>query len=428
MNDTRSQRFEALIGGEAHAAEAMSPEGAARRSSPTERHHVIVIGAGQAGLSVGYHLARLGVPFVILDAEKRVGDVWRRRWDSLRLFTPALFDGLDGMDFPAPPWSFPSKDEMADYLESYARRFALPIRHGVRVDGMTREGDTYVVTAGERRFEATHVVVAMASYQSPRVPAFAQELDPAIAQLHSRDYRNPSQMRGGRVLVVGSGNSGAEIALDVTRGHQVWLSGRDVGHIPFRIGSFWGRLFLARFVFRFVFHRLLTVATPVGRRVRPGFITRGAPLIRIRPEYLAQAGVRRVPRVAGARGGMPVLEDGSVLEVENVIWCTGFHPGFQWIRLPILDAAGEPVHERGVAAGEPGLYFVGLHFVYSASSTMVHGVGRDARRIAGVLVQRDRAAKRAGRPDRRASAAAAGASRRTTATWSTATRASSGGC
>src|SRR5512138_245877 len=191
-----------------------------------ERAQVVVVGGGQAGLSVGYHLARQGLRFVILDAGERIGDAWRRRWDSLRLFSPAKFDGLDGMPFPAPPDAFPTKDEMADYLEAYAARFQLPVRTGVRVDGLSRAGDRYVVTAGERRFEADAVVVAMSSYQRGRLPAFAGELDPDIVQLHSQDYRNPSQLRPGGVLLVGAGNSGAEIAVELARaGHPAWVAG-----------------------------------------------------------------------------------------------------------------------------------------------------------------------------------------------------------
>ena len=180
----------------------------------TERIDTIVIGAGQAGLSVGYHLARRGVPFVILDAGERIGDQWRKRWDSLRLFTPARFSSLDGLPFPADADSFPTKDAMGDYLEAYARRFALPVRCGVRVERVSRLGERFLVIAGDQRFEADNVVVAMANYQRPRVPAFANELDPRIVQLHSFDYRNPAQFQEGAVLVVGAGNSGAEIALD----------------------------------------------------------------------------------------------------------------------------------------------------------------------------------------------------------------------
>jgi putative flavoprotein involved in K+ transport len=366
----------------------LEPE--ARAHSEAQRIPVVVIGAGQAGLSVGYHLSRMGVPFVILDANRRVGDSWRERWDSLRLFTPARYDGLDGMPFPAPPDTFPTKDEMADYLETYAKHFQLPVRNGVAVDGLSRRDGTYIVTSGGRSFEAEHVVVAMATYQRPRVPSFARELDPGILQLHSSEYRNVSQLRDGGVLIAGAGNSGAEIALEAAWRHRTWISGRDVGEIPFRIDGLPGRLVLVRLVLRFLFHRVLTLDTPLGRRARPTLISRGGPLIRTKKANLAAAGVERVPRIAGVRGGKPLLEDGRVLDAANVVWCTGFHPGFSWIRLPVFGEDGDPVQGRGVAAGEPGLYFVGVHFLYAYSSTMIHGVGRDAKRVAEVIAARRR--------------------------------------
>lgn len=377
-------------GGSATSEDAIADE--ARAGATAERFEVVVIGAGQAGLSVGYHLARHGIRFVILEANARVGDAWRRRWDSLKLFTPSAFNGLDGMRFPGPSDAFPTKDQMGDFLEAYAARFALPVRTGVRVDGLTRTGDRYFVTAGGARFEADQVVVAMANYQAARVPAFARDLDPGIVQLHSVDYRNPAQLREGGVLVVGAGNSGSEIAMElVRRGHPTWMSGRDTGHVPFRIESFLGRRLLVRLVLRGLFHRVLTVDTPIGRRVRPTALARGGPLIRVKPRDLAAAGVRRVPRIAGVRDGLPVPEGGTPLEVANVVWCTGFHAGFSWIRLPVFDPHGQPRHTRGVVAEEPGLYFVGLHFLYAMSSTMVHGVGRDARRVVDRLAARARA-------------------------------------
>jgi putative flavoprotein involved in K+ transport len=360
--------------------------------SQTEYVQTVVIGGGQAGLSTGYYLAQRGLPFVILDANERIGDAWRNRWDSLRLFTPARHDGLAGMPFPGPAHSFPTKDQMADYLESYAARFHLPVRSGTWVDGLSRQRSRYIVTAGDQRFEAEHVVVAMSRYQRPKVPGFAQELDPGIIQIHSRDYRNPNQLREGGVLVVGAGNSGAEIALDVARGHRTWLSGRSTGHIPFRIGGLAARLFLQRFVLRVVFHQLLTIKTPMGRKARPKVLSQGGPLIRVKPEDLTAAGVERVPRVAGVRRGLPRLEDERILDVENVIWCTGFHAGFSWIHLPVFDEDGMPKHESGVAVWEPGLYFVGLPFIYAFSSAMIHGVSRDARHIAHVIAGRTRAA------------------------------------
>jgi putative flavoprotein involved in K+ transport len=296
-----------------------------------EHFETVIIGGGQAGLSVGYHLARRGRRFVILDANQRIGDAWRKRWDSLRLFTPARYDGLPGWPFPAPAWSFPTKDEMADYL------------------------------------------------------------DPGIVQLHSSEYRDPSQLREGGVLVVGAANSGAEIALEMSRTHQTWLSGRHPGQEPFRPGSRWDWLLLP--IVWTVASRVLTVKTPPGRAVRHKFHARGAthvglPLARVRPRDFAAAGMERVPRTAGARGGLPVLDDGRALEVANVIWCTGFMPDFAWIDLPVFAEDGGPVHDGGVAGSEPGLYFVGLVFLHALASSLVGGVGRDAEHIAERIASR----------------------------------------
>lgn len=355
-------------------------------SQEIEHIETLVIGAGQAGLSVGYHLARRGRPFLILEARERIGDAWRERWDSLRLFTPARYDGLDGMRFPAPPHYFPTKDEMGDYLEAYAGRFDLPVRTGVRVERLSRSGDRFLVNAGERQYEADNVVVAMANYQKPWVPAFAAELDPAIVQIHSFNYRNPGQLREGAVLLVGAGNSGSEIARELAPHHRIWMSGRDTGHLPFRIGAPTGRL-LVPLVLRGLFHRVLTVRTPPGRRVRPRLLHQGGPLIRVLPRDLARLGVTRVPRTAGVKGGRPVLDDGRVLDVANVVWCTGFRSGFDWIDLPVF-RDGDPEHRSGIVADPPGLYFVGLHFLHALSSAMIHGVGRDADRVARAIAAR----------------------------------------
>jgi putative flavoprotein involved in K+ transport len=351
-----------------------------------ERFDTVVIGGGQTGLTVGYHLALRDQSFVILDANERVGDSWRKRWDSLRLFTPARYNGLPDWPFPAAPWSFPTRDEMADYLENYAARFDLPVRSGVRVDQLGKQGNRYVLTSADRRIEADNVVVAMSSFQRPRRPAFAAELDPGIVQLHSDDYRNPTQLRSGGVLVVGAGNSGADISLDVADDHRTWLSGRDVGHLPCRIDGVPARL-LFRVVFRFLFHRVLTVNTPIGRKLRPRILSRGGPLIRVNPRDIATAGIDRVPRVVGVRDGLPMLADHRVLDVSNVIWCTGLHPEFSWIDLPGFDPE-DPWRHCGIIPSQPGLYFVGLLFLYAMSSSMIHGVGRDAERVATLIASR----------------------------------------
>jgi putative flavoprotein involved in K+ transport len=323
---------------------------------------------------------------VILDANDRIGDSWRNRWDSLRLFTPAKFDGLDGMPFPAPPLSFPTKDEMSDYLAAYAARFELPVRTGLRVDALSRDGDRFVVSTGDRRFEADNMVVATGASRTPKIPAFALELDPSIVQLHSGEYRNLSELQEGGVLIVGIGNSGAEIAYEVARTHRTWLSGKPSGQIPVRHGPA-----AARFVFpvvRFMGHRVLTRRTPIGRKVVPKLIAHGTPLIRVKLKDLAAAGVAQVPRTVGVRDGYPELADGSVLTVSNVIWCTGFRYDFGWIDLPAFGEDGEPVHRRGVVDSEPGLYFMGLLFQYAMSSDVLPGMGRDAEYIARHIASR----------------------------------------
>jgi len=211
---------------------------ATEEAAGPERLDVVVIGGGQAGLSVGYYLARQNVRFVILDAQARVGDAWRKRWDSLRLFSPARYDALVGMPFPAPDDSFPTRDEMADYLEAYAERFRLPVQSGARVDSLTQRDGRYRVVAGDREFEAEQVIIAMANYQEPRVPELAGALGPDILQMHSSAYKNPEQLRDGPVLVAGVGNSGAEIAYELARaGRDVWLAGRPTGEAPFRMNT-----------------------------------------------------------------------------------------------------------------------------------------------------------------------------------------------
>jgi putative flavoprotein involved in K+ transport len=354
----------------------------------TERIETVIVGGGQAGLATGYHLAKRGLPFVILDANERVGDAWRKRWDSLRLFTPAKYNGLDGMRFPAPSVSFPTKDEMGDYLQAYAARFELPVRNGVRVSGVARRNGHFVVTSDGGRFEADNVVVASGAHHIPKVPAFASDLDPDIVQLHSSDYKGPHQLREGGVLLVGLGNSGAEIAFELSRTHQTSVSGKPTAQIPFKHGPTAARFGLP--LVRFVGTHVLTMRNPLGRKVGPSFVKHAAPLIRVKLKDLAGAGVEQVARVSGVTDGRPALEDGRVLDVANVIWCTGFRQDFSWIDLPILDEDGWPVHKRGIVGAEPGLYFMGLLFQFAAVSDVLPGVGRDAQYVAKHIASRER--------------------------------------
>lgn len=355
-------------------------------SFETEHVNTLVIGGGQSGLSTGYHLARRDIDFLIVDAGDRIGDAWRKRWDSLRLFTPAHLDGLDGMDFPAPPTHFPTKDEMADFLEAYAERFDLPVRLGFTVDRLSRDGDGFVVASGDRRIAADNVVVAMSGWQEEKRPEFAAELDPALFQIHSSRYRQPSQIPDGTVLVVGAGNSGAEIALELASTHRTLLAGSPPGHIPFEVESAFGRNLGTRLV-GFAFHRILTRDTPIGRKMIAKNFGKGMPLVRTKPKHLQAAGVESVGRIATAVDGRPATEDGETFDVDAVVWACGYSPGMSWIDVGGMEN-GLPHHDKGISPDVPGLYFVGLPYLYSVSSHTIHGVGRDSERVAEAVAGR----------------------------------------
>jgi putative flavoprotein involved in K+ transport len=356
----------------------------------TEQVDTVVIGGGQAGLAVGYYLARKRGNFVILDSHNSAGDIWRKRWDSLRLFTPASFNHLPGMPFPKSTDRSPTKDEMAEYLESYAAHFQLPMLLGTKVEELRRDGDCYLIAAGTLRLKANCVVVATGAYPTPWVPAFASQLDPAINQLHSGAYHNPDQMRDGAALIVGAGNSGVGIALDLAPRHHVWLAGRDTGFIPAHFGRFDYELGVAIFQ---ALMSLLTVDTPPGRWLvqRAGEFSGGHPVVGVTPEDLSRAGVQRVPRVLGSSNGQPMIDDGRVLKVTNIIWSTGFVRDYSWIKLPVFDIKGDPIHHRGVVPTEPGLYFVGLPFQSSLLSGLVAGAGADAKYIVKQILLRAQA-------------------------------------
>ena len=369
---------------------AFRPNEGMDNGGPTEYVDTAIVGGGQAGLSVGYHLARRGIDFVILDENEQIGGNWRNAWDSLRLFTPGRYNGLPGMPFPLAPHAFATRDEMAAYLRAYADRFELPVRNGVSVDGLHAAADGragYVITANGHRLEARNVVVATGPQHLPLMPDFAQEIDPEVTQLHSSQYRNPSQLQTGPVLVVGASHSGPDIALEVAAEHPTTLSGPYRGEIPFDIE---GRS--ARVIIRglwFVANHVLTVKTPLGRKVRPEVRAHGGPLIRVKARHLDGAGVEHVAaKVAGVREGLPVLEDGRVVEAANVIWCTGFRLDFGWIGLSIIGDDGYPLEDRGIVASAPGLYFVGLPFQRSFASMLIGGVGKDAAYVARHIASR----------------------------------------
>lgn len=346
-------------------------------SMRVEQFEAVVVGAGQAGLSVGYHLARRGVDFTVLSDESRVGDNWRRRWDSLRLFTPARYSGLPGMPFPAPSGHLADKDEVADYLERYADRLDLDVRHSARVQRLAFDGERFQLSieGSDTTIEAANVVVATGAFQVPRIPAIAATLSSSIHQIHSSSYRNPFELPDGPVLVVGAGNSGAQIALELSRYRRVWLAGRDTGLLPRRL--------LGRDLFDWIWPLMkrATTDTRLGRRLRAQAQRGGDSLIGISARDLSEAGVKRIPRLDAQRGGLPVCGD-NVIEPRVIVWCTGFGPDYRWIDLPAFDENGYPRHERGASVDAPGLHFVGLRFQHRMISSLIGGVGDDAQQIA----------------------------------------------
>lgn len=365
-----------------------------------ERHEVLVIGAGQCGLAAAYHLAKRGIDHVVLEANDRVGDQWRSRYDSLRLYSPAKYDALPGMHMPLPGHAFPTGREMGDYLERYAQQFDLPVRTGVRVERLEPfAGDEgYVATANGRRYAADQVIIAGGFFRRPRRPDIAAQLSPDIRQLHSGDYRRPDQLADGPVLVVGLSHSGADLAMEAAgAGHRTILSGKGHGQLPFSVDSRAGRV--AWPLLRFVASNVLSLRTPIGRRAATAIRANGgAPLLRYRRRDLLDAGVELTEaRTVGVRDGRPVLADGRVLDVKTVVWCTGFAPDYDWIELPIFDDAGYPIERRGVVASSPGIYFLGVIFQSAFTSMLVLGAGRDASHVVNAVArQRDtRTASRA---------------------------------
>ena len=338
-------------------------------------YDTIVVGAGQAGLAAGYHLARSGLRFTILDSNQEIGAAWDRRWETLRLFTPVRYNALPGLKFPGAPYALPGKSDVAAYLRLYARTFSLPVQRGVTVTALHRNPGGFVATTSDgSSLTASSVIVATGANQRPHIPAFASSISPAVVQMHSSDYRKPAQVPGGKVLVVGAGNSGAQIALELAAANRsVLLSGRDTGSLPRRL--------LGRDIYDWLWPTIMrpSVDSALGRRLMHGRLFAGDPLVGMAPRALQRAGLSRVGRTSSALEGFPVLEAyGVARDIRAIVWCTGFRPDFSWIEVPVLGLDGYPAHRRGIASAVPGLAFVGLRFQYRMGSALLGGVGEDA--------------------------------------------------
>jgi len=350
---------------------------AANRDGPrdvSDRYEVVVVGGGQAGLAIGYFLARQGRRFTILEAGDAPAAAWRARWDSLKLFTPVRYDSLPGLAFPGDPDSYPGRDEVVAYLTDYAGAVELPVELNSRVRAVRLVDGVYLIELADRTYAAEQVVIATGPFQVPRVPPVAQPLDPAIVQLHSTAYRRPDQVPAGPVLVVGGGNTGFQIAEELSRSHEVHLSiGSRQTPLPQRIAG--------RDLFRYLEAAGLmrvTVDSLLGQRLRYRETLIGSSPRDARRRH----GIRLRGRTVDAQGSDVVFSDGSRLSPAAVIWATGFALDHSFVQVPVFDDAARLMHRRGVTAA-PGLYFLGLTWQHTRGSALLGWVKHDAEFIAG---------------------------------------------
>jgi putative flavoprotein involved in K+ transport len=352
------------------------------RSPDVHREEIIVVGAGQAGLSMGYWLKQQQRSFLLLEAGPRVGESWRKRYDSLVLFTPRRYSALPGLAFSGAPEGRPTKDEMADYLHTYADHFALPIQMDTGVEGMQKQGETLILQTTQGTYQAMTVIVATGPFQQPRIPAFASALSPQVEQLHSASYRNPSQVPPGPVLVVGAGDSGAHIAAELAHCHPVSLAAaHPLYFVPLTLlgkSLFW---YLDRL-------RLLEVdgERSLGRWLK----AQPEPVLGLDlKQALRERQVQIRPRATSAQGNVVQFADGSQAQMRTVIWATGYRQDFSWIRLPgLAEECGKPRGQQGVSSiGE--LFFLGFPWQPSRGSALVGWVGKDARRLAARLTAKE---------------------------------------
>jgi putative flavoprotein involved in K+ transport len=342
-------------------------------STITNHREVVVVGGGQAGLAIGYHLAKQGTDFTILEAAAEPAAAWRDRWDSLKLFTSARYDSLPGMEFPGDPDRYPTRDEVANYLTDYAGEFNLPVELNSRVREVRRQNDRYVVELDGRAYEARHVVIATGPFQTPFVPPIAEGLRDGVVQMHSTGYRSPESVPEGCVLVVGGGNTGFQIAEELSASREVHLAvGSRQAPLPQRI--------LGRDLFWYLDATGLirkTTSSRIGKVMRK----REDTLIGSNPRRARRHGIELHGRAVAAAGSTVSFADGAELDVRGVIWATGFRVDHSWIDVPGFDENGRAVHERGVTTS-PGLYFLGQLWQHTRGSALLGWVKDDAAYIA----------------------------------------------
>ncbi|MCM3390296.1 flavin-containing monooxygenase [Ureibacillus chungkukjangi] len=344
------------------------------------KYDVVIIGAGQAGLSMGYFLKKSNLSFLLLDKSASIGESWKERYDSLTLFTPRSNSSLPGFKLDGIEKIYPTKDEMAEYLSTYTTKFSLPVKHNTAVYGLTKLDDTFKIMTNQGEFLAQNVVIATGPFQNPQIPQFSKTLSEDILQMHSSEYKNPKQLKNGSVLVVGGGNSGAQIAVELSKERDVYLSvGHKMRFIPMDIGNksvFWylDKLGLYR----------ANVNSVIGRLVKK----QSDPIFGFELKLLLKNGtIKLKPRTTSMENDAFKFEDGTKLKVENVIWSTGFKSDYSWIDISnVIDQNGFPFQERGVTPVK-GLFFLGLPWQYSRGSALIQGVGFDAEYLFNYMIE-----------------------------------------
>ncbi|OXS54926.1 oxidoreductase [Cohnella sp. CIP 111063] len=338
------------------------------------QYDVIVIGAGQAGLAVGYYLLKTGKSFVLLDKGSEVGHIWKSRYDSLVLFTPRFYSSLPGMPLDGDPNGYASKDEIARYLKAYANHFELPIQLDVEVTALKKSGNDFELETNQGLYKATNVIVAIGPFQKPLIPRLAEQANPNIVQVHTAFYRNPSSLQDGPVLVVGAGNSGAQIAVELAKEREVYLSvGHRMKFMPLHLmkkSIFWwfAKIGILKA------DNLSAIGKRLSRQPDPIF---GFEL----KEAISNGTVRLKPRTVRIVRDVILFSDQTSLKVDNIVWATGFYPDYGWIQIPhSLNEEGKPLHQRGVST-IAGLYFVGMPWQHRRGSALIGGVGQDAEYV-----------------------------------------------
>jgi putative flavoprotein involved in K+ transport len=345
----------------------------------TQQVEVAIIGAGQAGLAAGYYLSQQNRNFVILEKAEQVGQAWRDRWDSLKLITPNPYNDLPGLSFPSQSIDFPTRNDVISYLENYAHKYQFPIEYSQSVNVLKSIDNGFRIEANTRTIEAQHVIVATGAFHKPFIPRFSSDLPDNINQIHSSQYRNPKQLAEGAVLIVGSGNSGVQIAKEISIHHKVYLS---VGNSPTLPRQIWGRDLY------WWLNTLKVTRINVSSRLGKRFSKRPDSVVGINLQKLARENnIILLGHTQSASENHLLFSGGETIpisEIKTIIWASGFRSDYSWIEIPVFNSNYQPFHRRGVTPIK-GLYFLGLRWQYRITSSLIGGIGEDAAYIANKI-------------------------------------------